>query len=467
MRISFLGAAGTVTGSKYLVRLRGSAVLVDCGLFQGFKQLRLRNREHPSFDPALLDAVVLTHAHIDHSGYLPLLVRNGYEGPVYCTAATRDLCGVLLPDSGRLQEEEAEGANRHGYSRHSPALPLYTEADAHRALEYLVPIDLETPTELTGDLSVRLHHAGHILGAAMVRLTADGSSVLFSGDLGRPSDPIIEPPVRIDAADYLVVESTYGDRDHDRDDPLEELATIIRRTVGRGGAVIVPAFAVGRAQLLLWMLHQLKEAHRIPDIPVYLDSPMAAEAGQIVRRHVGETRLSPRELDAMLRGVHVAASVEQSKALDERRGGSVIVSASGMATGGRVLHHIARLGRDPRNTILFTGFQAGGTRGADLLAGKRSIKIHGEYVHVAAEVAIIDNLSSHADRSELLAWLSGFNRAPHVTYVTHGEPAAADALRRSIEERLHWRVRVPEHNEVDVLRAADTSSYSTVATSGY
>ena len=451
MRLFFHGAAGTVTGSKYLVRLRSSSVLVDCGLFQGFKQLRLRNRERLPFDPTTLDAVVLTHAHIDHSGYLPLLVRNGYDGPVFCTPATRDLCGVLLPDSGRLQEEEAEFANVRGYSRHSPALPLYTEEDARRSLEHLVPRGLDAPVALTSDLELELHRAGHILGAAMVRLRGDDRSLLFSGDLGRPNDPIIEPPAHIDAADYLVVESTYGDRVHDPADPMARLAGIVNSTLGRGGVVVVPAFAVGRVQMLLWLLHRLRAARRIPAAPVYLDSPMATAASHILRRHVGEHRLSERECDEMFAGVHFISDIAQSRALDDRRGGAIIVSASGMATGGRVLHHIASLGRDRRNTILFTGFQAPGTRGAAMLSGARTVKIFGEYVSVSAEIAVIDNLSAHADQAEIMAWLSSFAAPPRQTFVTHGEPAAADALRLRIEESLRWNVRVPEHGESVVL----------------
>jgi metallo-beta-lactamase family protein len=458
MRVTFLGAAGTVTGSKYLVRLRGSSVLVDCGLFQGFKQLRLRNREALPFDPASIDAVVLTHAHIDHSGYIPLLVRNGYDGPVYCTPATRDLCRVLLPDSGRLQEEEAAYANERGYSRHAPALPLYTEDDARRSLDHLVPLALETDKQLTDDFSVRLHHAGHILGAAMAHLKGDGTSVLFSGDLGRPNDPLIPPPVRVEAADYLVLESTYGDRTHDPVDPLDRLASVVNRTVGRGGTVIVPAFAVGRVQLLLWMLHQLRASGRIPGAPVFLDSPMATDASEIFRHHTGEHRLSRKECDEVFSDVHLVRTVEESKNLDRRAGGAIIVSASGMATGGRVLHHIAHLGADPRNTILFTGFQAPGTRGAALLAGARSVKIHGEYVPIGADVFSIDNLSAHADQKEILEWLAGFTTPPRTTYVTHGEPVASDALRLRIEETLRWTVRIPEHRETIVLRSVASSA---------
>lgn len=451
MRLFFYGATGTVTGSKYLIRLRGSNVLVDCGLFQGFKQLRLRNRERLPFDPSTLDAVVLTHAHIDHSGYLPLLVRNGFEGPVYCTPATRDLCGILLPDSGRLQEEEAEYANVRGYSRHSPALPLYTEEDARRALEHLVPHGLDDPVDITDDLQLEFHRAGHILGAAMVRMRADDRSLLFTGDLGRPSDPIIEPPATVTEADYLVVESTYGDREHHETDPMSKLQTIVNETLGRGGVLIVPAFAVGRVQTLLWMIHRLRVSNRIPSAPVYLDSPMATSASNILRRHVGEHRLSERECDAMFADVIFVGDAQQSRALDDHRGGAIIVSASGMATGGRVVHHIAQFGRDKRNTILFTGFQAPGTRGASLLAGERSIKIFGEYVTVNAEVDVIDNLSAHADQSEILSWLGGFTSPPRRTFITHGEPAAADTLRLRIEERLRWDVRVPAHGESAVL----------------
>ena len=444
VQISFLGATGTVTGSKYLLRLDGKHVLVDCGLFQGYKQLRLRNWRPLPIAPREIDAVVITHAHLDHSGYLPLLVKNGFRGPVYCSEATRDLCTVLLPDSGHLQEEEANYANRRGFSKHKPALPLYTVADAERALEHLVPVEFRRKTALPGGGNFELLPAGHLLGAAMLRLTQNGRSILFTGDLGRPHDPIMVPPDIVTQADFLVVESTYGDRRHDTRDPKLQLAEVINRTVARGGVVVVPAFAVGRAQLLLHLIDALKRAGAIPDVPVYLNSPMAVDATRLYRKYASEHRLTPAECDGLHSVAKIVNSVDESKRLNELRSPAVIVSASGMATGGRVVHHLKAFAPDVRNTILFTGFQAGGTRGAAMLAGAESIKIHGQYVPVRAEVVAMDNMSAHADGAEILAWLGHFQAPPWRTFVTHGEPTAADSLRRLIEEQLHWTVEVPE-----------------------
>ncbi len=452
MDVQFLGATGTVTGSKYLLREGASRLLVDCGLFQGFKQLRLRNWAHPPFDAATLDAVVLTHAHLDHSGYLPLLVRRGFKGPIYCTHATLDLCRILLPDSGRLQEEEAEQAARHGWSRHRPALPLYTEADAVQALENFEARAFDTAFEAAPGLHVRLLRAGHILGAAMVRVEGPRRSILFSGDLGRPRDPLMHPPATVAAADYLVVESTYGDRAHDPADPQQRLGEIIARTIARDGVVVIPSFAVGRTQSLLWAIHRLKQARVLPgELPVFLNSPMAVDATGIYRRHRAEHRLSPDECQAMCHAARFVNTVEESKRLNQRKGPMVIIAGSGMASGGRVVHHLKAFAPDPRNTILFAGFQAGGTRGAAMLAGAEAVKIHGEYVPVRAEVALIDNLSAHADAQEILEWLAGFKAPPRRTFVTHGEPAAADALRQRIEEQLRWRCEVPDYLQTVTL----------------
>ena len=447
MEIIFLGATGTVTGSKYLVSAGAKKVLVDCGLFQGYKQLRLRNRAPLSVDPRAIDAVILTHAHLDHSGYLPLLVKNGFTGKVYCSEATRDLCAILLPDSGHLQEEEAEYANRRGYSKHAPALPLYTRADAEHALTRFAPVDFARDTDLGGGLTLHLLPAGHMLGSSMVRLRHDGKTLLFSGDLGRPHDLIMVAPAEVTHTDYLVVESTYGDRRHDSIDPRQRLAEVINRTTARGGAVIVPAFAVGRAQSLMYLIHLLKAARAIPDLPVFLNSPMAVDATRVYHNHPGEHRLTPAQCDAMCAAAKMVNSVEESRALNLRKGPMIVISASGMATGGRVVHHLKAFAPDPNNTILFVGFQAGGTRGAAMLNGTETIKIHGEYVPVRAEVVSIDNLSAHADYAEILDWLKHFEAPPRQTFVTHGEPRAADALRHRIEEHLGWRTRVPEYLE--------------------
>ncbi len=450
MQITFLGATGTVTGSKYLVESGGRRFLVDCGLFQGLKQLRLRNRQPLPFPPDSLDAVILTHAHIDHSGYLPLLVRNGYRGPIYCTAPTRDLCAVLLPDSGHLQEEEAETANRYGYSKHRPALPLYTEADAVESLEYFEAIDFGVDFTLPGGTVLRFDRSGHMLGSAFVRLTGSEHDLLFSGDLGRPNEPLLLPAETLDGADYLVIESTYGDRLHKPDDPLDELADVVSRTAARGGAVLIPAFAVGRAQSILYYLHRLLDQKRIPDIPIFIDSPMAGRAIRVYRDHAHETRLGP-ECVAVCKTARVIESVEDSKKIDRMDVPRIIISASGMATGGRVVHHLKALAPDNRNTILFAGYQAAGTRGATILSGAASVKIHGAYVPVRAEVQSLDNVSAHADYSEILAWLRHFRRTPRRTFITHGEPTAADALRLHIEESLGWECTVPEYGQVERL----------------
>jgi metallo-beta-lactamase family protein len=447
MEITFLGATGTVTGSKYLVTTGTRRILVDCGLFQGLKQLRLRNREPLPFDPASLDAVLLTHAHLDHSGYLPLLVRNGFRGPIHCTPGTRDLCGILLPDSGYLQEEEAEYANRHGFSKHRPAEPLYTQEDAILSLDSFQDTPFGQELELGGGLSATFLPAGHILGAAMISLRGDGTTVLFSGDLGRPHDPLLPPPAVIREADYLLVESTYGDRHHEPVDPLDQLEAAIRRTSKRGGVVLIPAFAVGRTQTLLYLLYRLKQEGRIPDLPIFVDSPMAASAIRIFQEHPDEHSLSPADCEAVCGVARAVESVEESKEIGRMRYPRVIISASGMATGGRVLHHLKAFAPDARNTILFVGHQAVGTRGAAMLGGAKSIKIHGQYVSVHAELGVLDNLSAHADADEILDWLHHFERSPRTTFIVHGEPAAADALRLRIEETLRWNVRVPDYRE--------------------
>ncbi len=451
MQITFLGATGTVTGSKYLVEVDDRRFLVDCGLFQGLKQLRLRNRQPLPFAPDSLDAVILTHAHIDHSGYLPLLVRNGYKGPIYCTAPTRDLCAILLPDSGHLQEEEAETANRYGYSKHRPALPLYTKADALASLEQFEALDFGRDFELPGGTTLRFDRSGHMLGSAYVRLTGRSHDLLFSGDLGRPDEALLLPPEPVDGADYLIVESTYGDRLHTTEDPSDELADVVSRTAARGGAVLIPAFAVGRAQSVLYHLHRLLDQKRIPDIPIFIDSPMAGRATEVYREHGHETKLGAAGCEAVCRTATVTESVEDSKKIDRMNIPRIIISASGMATGGRVVHHLKALAPDSRNTILFAGYQAAGTRGATILSGAPSVKIHGAYVPVRAEVQALDNVSAHADYSEILAWLRHFQRTPRNTFITHGEPSAADALRLHIEESLGWRCTVPEYRQVAKL----------------
>lgn len=459
MHLQFLGATGTVTGSKYLVTHGGRRILVDCGLFQGYKQLRLRNWAAPPFRPAEVDAVVLTHAHLDHSGYLPLLVRRGFKGPIYATPATRDLCQVLLTDSGRIQEEDAERANRHHYSRHWPALPLYTEADALAALEQFETRGIHQVFEPIAGLKAELLSAGHLLGSAMVLLDDGHRRVLFSGDIGRAEDAIMRPPSPPVPADVLVMESTYGDRLHEKTDPARLLGEVIRRVSAQNGVIIVPAFSVGRTQTLLWFLHQLKVHGDIPaELPIFLNSPMAIDATGIYRRHPQEHRLSREQCAQMCGVARRINTVEESKELNRRGGPMLIVAGSGMATAGRVIHHLKAFAPDPKNAIVLTGFQAGGTRGAALRDGAQSIKIHGQYVPVNAEVVTLSNLSAHADYSEILDWMKGFRTPPKQVYLTHGEPAAADALRVRVQERYGWNCRVPDYLEtVDLDAAPDPS----------
>ena len=446
MRNDFLGGTGTVTGSKYLLTHEGRRLLVDCGLFQGLKQLRLRNWDVLPVDPAGIDAVLLTHAHMDHSGFVPRLVQLGFKGKVYCSAATRELCELLLPDSGRLQEEDADFANRHGHSKHKPALPLYTEQDARAALRRFDVVPFGQECSPWPGWSWQLRRAGHILGAGSLRVDWETSSIQFSGDLGRSDDLLMRPPAAVEPADYVVMESTYGDRTHPAMDTLAELAGVINRTAARGGIVVIPAFAVGRAQTLLHCIQLLKQARRIPDMPVYLNSPMAADATRIYRKHMDEHRLSAEQCAAMQGQTIIVNTIEESRRLNTLDFPSIIVSASGMATGGRVLHHLKAYAPDPRNTILFTGFQAAGTRGAAMVAGADAVKIHGAYVPVRAEVASLEALSAHADRDGLIAWLDA-QRAPRRVFVTHGEPVAADALRLAIEERHGWPCIVPKYRE--------------------
>ncbi len=451
LQLTFLGAAGTVTGSKYLVEAEGKRFFVDCGLFQGFKQLRLRNWAPLPVDPKSVDAVILTHAHLDHTGYLPLLVKNGFRGPIYCTPGTRDLCAILLPDSGHLQEKDAEFANRHGFSKHHPALPLYTLEDAEFSLKRLAAFDFNEDKQLSAQVRFRFVPAGHILGAAMIELTCGGTKVVFSGDLGRPHSAIVIDPTPIRQTDYLLIESTYGNRKHEARDPEEVLADIINRTAGRGGTVVIPSFAVGRSQLLMYHLRRLKQQKRIPEIPIFLDSPMAIEASELFVKHADEEKLSKSEARAVCAVARFTTSVEESKAIDSDRTPKVIISASGMATGGRVLHHLKVYAPDARNTILFAGFQAGGTRGDAMTKGAEAIKIHGSYVPVRAEVDNLHMLSAHADADEIMGWLRNFRTAPKKTFITHGEPEAADALRHRIEEELGWACTVPEYRDTAEL----------------
>lgn len=447
MRITFAGAAGTVTGSRYIVEGNDKRLLVDCGLFQGIKRLRERNWASLPFAPRSIDAVLLTHAHIDHSGYLPRLMKSGFDGPIYCTPGTRDLLGILLPDAGYLQEEEARHANQHGYAHHRPALPLYTRAEAEQVLAQLRPVSFDTPLPLGPAVEARFSRAGHILGSACLSLAVGRTRLLFSGDVGRPNDPIMKPPANAPDCDYLVIESTYGDRRHPSDDIAPQLASVICETVERRGTVVVPAFAVGRAQHLLHLLSELRTAGRIPEVPIYLDSPMAISATEIFRRHPEDHSLTPAQCERMCAIATYTHTPDESRAIDRGIDPAIVISASGMATGGRVLHHLRRFLPDPRNTILLVGFQAAGTRGRTLLDGTDELKIHGQYVSVRARIAQLEGLSAHADYAELIAWLDHSKIQPRRTFVTHGEPASSDAMRRRLRDALGLDAYVPEQNE--------------------
>ena len=455
MKITFAGAAGTVTGSRYLITHDDNQLLVDCGLFQGYKTLRLRNWSAFPVPVASIRAAILTHAHLDHSGYVPVLVRDGYKGPIFASSATRELCGILWPDSGHLQEEEARYANRHSSSKHHPALPLYTKADAVTALDSLNSMAMEEPWEVMPGMQATLRNAGHLLGACTIELMTKRGSIVFSGDLGRPHDSILLPPVQVKQADYLMVESTYGNRHHEALDSERQFGEIIRKTAARGGITIVPSFAVGRAQTLMYAIHRLKSRREIPDLPVFLNSPMAADATSIYQRNQGLHQLSKDECVAMCAAAKIVNSVEESAALNVLKVPAIIIAASGMATGGRVLHHLLAYASDPRHSIVFTGYQAGGTRGAAIVAGQPSVKIFGQIVPIRAEVHQLNGYSAHADADEIIGWLKGFERPPRRVFVTHGEPDAADALRKRIQDELNWRAHVPDHMETIDLNFTD------------
>jgi len=442
--VTFLGGAGTVTGSMHLIANRGRRVLLDCGLFQGLKPLRQRNWSERVPQSSALDAVILSHAHLDHTGYLPRLVRSGFQGPVHCTAATADLLHIMLPDAAHLEAEQAEHANFKGFSKHHPALPLYTLADVQAALERLVPHPYGEAFAVTDGLTARFRRAGHILGSATVELRTDGpqpATIVFSGDLGRPRQPILRDPEPAPAADLLLLEATYGDRHHPPE-AAAHLAQAVTETARRGGALVIPAFAVGRTQLVLWWLRQLEEAGRIPSLPTYVDSPLAIDASAIYLRHpedhdlAMETLLNHGQNPLKTRHFHLARSRDESRALNDLTGPVIIISASGMATGGRILHHLKLRLPDPRTTVLLVGFQAAGTRGQLLQQGARHLRLLGADVPVRARILTLDGLSAHADQAELLAWLAQAAAPPRRIALVHSEPDAARALASSIEDRM-------------------------------
>lgn len=445
--LRFLGATDTVTGSRYLVESGGRRVLVDCGLFQGYKLLRDRNRLPFPVSPESIDAVLLTHAHLDHTGYIPALVRDGFAGPIYATAGTAELSGLLLVDSGHLLEEEAFYAKKRKSSRHENPRPLYTAEDAERSLESFRVRDFDQDLELGPGLLATFVPAGHILGAAQIRVEVGGTTLHFTGDLGRTDDRLMISPRPLGAVDVLVSESTYGDRRHSEASPEDELGEVIRRVAGRGGVVMIPAFAVGRSESVLLHLSRLLAKGKIPRVPIFLNSPMAVDASEIYRRHAEEHRLSAEEFTSMYRLATLVRTVDESKLLNLRGGPMIIISASGMLTGGRILHHVAAYGSDKRNAIVLTGYQAGGTRGAALLRGEDHLRIYGRDIPIKAEVVALDSMSAHADSDGIIDWMRTAPRPPAMTYLTHGEPAASDALRARIKHELGWNVRVPERLE--------------------
>ena len=452
MKLTFLGAADSVTGSRHLLDTGSQRMLLDCGLFQGYKALRERNWAGLGAAAASIDAVLLSHAHLDHSGYVPALRGQGFKGQIFSTPATRDLCEVLLLDSAHLQEEDARRANRQGTSRHATALPLYTVNDTKKALAHFVGMPRDGRLKL-GDAEIRFTPVGHLLGACAISVTTGGKTLVFSGDVGRSNDLLMPAPQPVEEADVLLIESTYGNRLHPPEDVQARLAQILRNTFKRGGSVLLPSFAVGRAQALLLVLQRLREAGDLAlDVPIYLDSPMAIQATELTVKHKKLLRITASDALGLCDSVRMVIKAAESQKLATsvaaaRTRPSIIISASGMATGGRVLNHIEMMAPQARHHIAFPGFQVGGSRGAKMVEGAREIKLHGHYVPVNAEISHLEGFSGHADADGLMAWLRGFKKAPSQVYVVHGEAAASDALRSRIQDELGWSVRVPQHGE--------------------
>ncbi|MDR0572167.1 MAG: MBL fold metallo-hydrolase [Rickettsiales bacterium] len=450
-QITFIGGTGTVTGSKYLLEYKDKRILVDCGLFQGDKEDIAKNKRHLPVPSRKIDAIILTHAHLDHSGYIPFIVKDGFKGPVYATNASYELCKLILPDSGFLQEEDIRYLVKKRGIKHGIPLPLYTQEDAVKSLKNFKIVRFNDRVKIDENISFEIVSAGHILGAGIVMVDIGGVKIVFSGDLGRTDDEILHNPTTVTTADYILCESTYGDRVHKDIDTKAELAKIINRTVSRGGNLIVPAFAVGRAQLLLYMVYQLKKERAIPQVPVFVDSPMAIKITHLLDDFSSEHKLSEKECLGMFKDTKFTSTVDQSKRIFEQKVPSIIISASGMATGGRVLHHIAHYGPDNLNTILLVGFQAAGTRGRLLQEGKKELKIYGQTIRINAEVAKLENMSAHADSEELIEWLSAFTQEPNTLFIVHGELKASNSFAEKVKKELKWNVVVPEYLQVQRL----------------
>ena len=456
-KLTFMGATGTVTGSKYLLETDGKRILVDCGMFQGLKELRLRNWEDFPVDPTSIDAVILTHAHIDHSGYLPKLVQMGFKGTIYATPATMDLCHIMLPDSAHLQEEDAKYANKKHFTKHKPAIPLYTQIDAENTLELFEPLPYGKKVDLSSSTTLCYRDAGHILGSAFVDIrikqNEDEQRILFSGDLGRPAQPILRDPHTVFGTDYLILESTYGNRLHGETDRKEDLAKVINNSYERGGVLVIPSFAVGRTQEILYTIRELEEEKRIPSMPIFVDSPMAINATGVFMKNTQDHDLESKV--AKLKGIDIlkttdlrfARTAEQSKAINKISGRAIIISASGMVTGGRILHHLFNRLANPNNTMLFIGYQAAGTRGRTILEGAESVKIHGQHIPVKSHIEQISGFSAHADYNEILAWLSSFNEPPKKVFIVHGEASQSAALGERIQSSFNWETAIPKYLE--------------------
>ncbi|MDR2778270.1 MAG: MBL fold metallo-hydrolase [Rickettsiales bacterium] len=450
-RITFLGATKIVTGSKYLLEFRNSKILVDCGLFQGTKDDRQKNRKDIPVEPKDIDAILLTHAHLDHSGYIPLLVKRGFSGFVYCTKATYELCKIILPDSGYLQEEDAKYLTKKGVTEADGCEPLYTEEDAEKCLDSFKIVRFDDRVKLNDDISFEIKHAGHILGAGIVSVMLGDRKIVFSGDLGRSNDEVLYDPTKISTADYILCESTYGDRVHKNSNQKENLAEIVNKTVSRGGNVIIPAFAVGRTQLLLYYLYQLKKQRKIAHIPIFVDSPMSIKVTNLLDDFTEEHRLTEKECLEIFDDTRFTTTVEQSKRIFEHKVPSIVISASGMATGGRILHHLAHYAPDNKNTIVLVGFQANGTRGRYLQDGKKELRIHGQTIPVNAEVVTLENMSAHADSNELISWLENFSTRPKKLFLVHGEEKSSTVLAERVRSDLNWDVAIPEYREISKL----------------